>query len=98
MLTNKQISLQISLMMSDTIQSALIEWFYTNELRKDEQILYISEHGHFDVTCQVRYKVVNVSNFKSVGPGSNSIKQLWRNDNAFWKADWVEGKSLFLRV
>lgn len=85
-------------MMSDTIQSALIEWFYTNELRKDEQILYISEHGHFDVTCQVRYKVVNVSNFKSVGPGSNSIKQLWRNDNAFWKVDWVEGKSLFLRV
>ena len=93
MLTNKQ----ISLMMNDTIQSALIDWFSTNALRK-EQILYISEHGHVDVTCQVRYKVVNVSNFTSVGPGSNSIKELWRNDNAFWKVDWVEGKSLFLRV
>lgn len=84
--------------MNDTIWSALIEWFSTNALQKDEQILYILEHSYFDVTCQVRSKVVNVSNFKSVGPGSNSIKELKRNDSAFRKVDWVGAKSLFLRV
>lgn len=56
-------------MMKCTIWSPLIEWFSTNALQKDEQILYISEHSYFDVTCQGKSKVINVNNFKSVGFG-----------------------------
>lgn len=72
-------------MMDYTIWPALIEWFSTNALQKVAQTFSISEYNYFDVTCQVRSKVGNVSNFKSVGLGLNNIKEIWRNDKAFRK-------------
>lgn len=81
MLRNKQVSLK----MDCIIWSTLIEWFSTNTLKKVEQTFYISEYSYFNFTCPVSSKEGNVSNFKSVGPGLNNIKEIWRNDNAFRK-------------
>lgn len=49
--------------------------------------LYISEYNYFDVIYQVRSKVGNVSNFKSVGPGLNNTEEIWRNEKCIQKVD-----------